>query len=326
MNPRHTDDWHRLYGESWKGAIEDDAFAHPAKFSRGLIRRIYEHMLSEDWLCPGATVLDPFGGVALLNAMESGLNWIGMELEERFVLMGNQNIQRWEAVLRARGNGHGRGYLYHGDSRYLALLLSARMAGCCAHAGGNDPHPEHIQGGTYHGVGIQGAVSSPPYSGNIKSDHTHEQRDERKRMEPPPPNSGRCGPAALTRRSPVLLTQAYVKMAAARWPRREKAGLVHTRQRHRTFGTRSGIKRTLGTCVNRRATLRRACRARRMRGVLETAISLSGILRTRLLLGTPCSQWVILGGNCAMRLSMETQRRNWEANEARPSGRQPARC
>jgi len=144
VRPEIITDWRRLYGESWKGAIEDDAFAHPAKFARGLIRRIYEHALGLGWLQPGDTVLDPFGGVALgaLHALGHGLNWIGMELEERFVLMGNRNIQRWENVLRARGNGHGRAYLYHGDSRYLGLLLGLRANGC---------------------------VSSPPYAGSLGS-------------------------------------------------------------------------------------------------------------------------------------------------------------
>lgn len=44
------DEWAGCYDDNWKGVIVEDAFAHPAKFSRGLIRRIYEHARSEGWL------------------------------------------------------------------------------------------------------------------------------------------------------------------------------------------------------------------------------------------------------------------------------------
>jgi len=33
--------WTGCYNDSWNGVIVADAFAHPAKFARGLIRRIY---------------------------------------------------------------------------------------------------------------------------------------------------------------------------------------------------------------------------------------------------------------------------------------------
>ncbi len=93
-----TTDWRNLYGESWKGLITDEAFAHPAKFSRALIAKIYQHLLDEELIQPGDTVLDPFGGVALggFNAMRLGLHWVGMELEEKFHTLGNGNIDLWE--------------------------------------------------------------------------------------------------------------------------------------------------------------------------------------------------------------------------------------
>src|SRR5688572_18886268 len=84
------DVWRGLYGESWKGLICDEAFAHPAKFSRALIRRIYDHVVSEGWAKSGDRVIDPFGGVALggFDAMRHGLNWSGCELESKFVGLG----------------------------------------------------------------------------------------------------------------------------------------------------------------------------------------------------------------------------------------------
>ena len=85
------DSWRNCYPSRWSGLIVPDAIVHPAKFSSRLIRRIYEHMAAEGWLHGGDTVVDPFGGVALgaFDAMRLGLNWIGVELETRFVDLGN---------------------------------------------------------------------------------------------------------------------------------------------------------------------------------------------------------------------------------------------
>ncbi len=84
-------DWHGLYAGRWNNEIVPESMSHPAKFSRKLIQRIYEFALEEGMLAPGDTVIDPFGGVALgaLDAMYNGLNWIGVEIEPRFVLLGN---------------------------------------------------------------------------------------------------------------------------------------------------------------------------------------------------------------------------------------------
>ena len=40
-------DWYGCYSNGWQGEITPEAFAHPAKFSRILIRRIYEHALQQ---------------------------------------------------------------------------------------------------------------------------------------------------------------------------------------------------------------------------------------------------------------------------------------
>lgn len=84
------DEWKNCYPSNWKGLIAPEAMAHPAKYSSKLIRRIYEHMLAEEWVKPGDNILDPFGGVALgaLDAMRLGLNWYGVELEAKFHELG----------------------------------------------------------------------------------------------------------------------------------------------------------------------------------------------------------------------------------------------
>jgi hypothetical protein len=119
------DVWHGLYGESWKGLICDEAFAHPAKFSRALIRRIYDHVIEEGWASKGDSVVDPFGGVALgaHDAMRHGLNWYGCELEAKFVSLGTHNIALWNERFSRMPNW-GTAKLLQGDSRKLVEVLS----------------------------------------------------------------------------------------------------------------------------------------------------------------------------------------------------------
>ncbi len=45
--------WTNCYDTSWKGLIVDEAFQHPAKFSRGLIHRIYQHAEEMGWFKAG---------------------------------------------------------------------------------------------------------------------------------------------------------------------------------------------------------------------------------------------------------------------------------
>jgi polysaccharide export outer membrane protein len=52
-----TSDWFGCYKKGWQGEIVPEVFAHPAKFSRGLIRQIYAHLLESGLLQPGDTVI-----------------------------------------------------------------------------------------------------------------------------------------------------------------------------------------------------------------------------------------------------------------------------
>lgn len=80
--------WNNCYDDSWKGLISPEAFSHPAKFSRGLIQRIYQYCLEKQYFLPGQTIIDPFGGIGLgAIATHYGLNWLGNELEPRFCQM-----------------------------------------------------------------------------------------------------------------------------------------------------------------------------------------------------------------------------------------------
>lgn len=123
-------DWYGLYKKGWQGEIVPEAFSHPAKFARGLIRRIYEYAIEQGYLKEGDTVIDPFDGVALgaLDAMFHGLHHIGVELEEKFVQLGQQNIDLWN---RRYGKGlprWGTAVLVQGDSRRLVEVLEGARA------------------------------------------------------------------------------------------------------------------------------------------------------------------------------------------------------
>lgn len=188
MTDIFQDEWFGLYKESWKGHICDDAFRHPAKFSRALIRRIYDHVIEEGWANKGDSVVDPFGGVALgaHDAMRHGLNWYGCELESRFVALGAQNIALWSERFSRMPNW-GTARLLQGDSRMLGQVL--KEAHCCVssppyvappgHGGGdwtiNDSkglYPlaygdSEGQLGAMKEGDLNLAISSPPYAGSL---------------------------------------------------------------------------------------------------------------------------------------------------------------
>lgn len=79
--------WQHCYDDSWKGLITNDAFAHPAKMARGLVRRIFDELFAMGALRKGDTVLDPFGGVGTtgIESASRGVQAYLVELEDRFV-------------------------------------------------------------------------------------------------------------------------------------------------------------------------------------------------------------------------------------------------
>jgi hypothetical protein len=124
-----TLDWYGLYSDSWQGEIVPEAFSHPAKYSRALIRKIYQHMLESGWIKPGDKVVDPFGGVGLgaYHAMQNGLVWCGCELEPKFVDLGNQNIALWNGRYSPHFAKWGSAVLIQGDSRNLVKNIQGKM-------------------------------------------------------------------------------------------------------------------------------------------------------------------------------------------------------
>ena len=122
--------WHDCYDDSWNGVLVPDAFAHPAKFAPGLISRILRHMLERGYIAPGDSIVDPFGGIAAGGywAMLLGLHWTGIELEPRFVELGQRNIAKWQHDLRGLGSRLGTARLLQGDSRRLLEVVGGGAA------------------------------------------------------------------------------------------------------------------------------------------------------------------------------------------------------
>lgn len=138
-------DWHGCYDDSWKGFIVSEAFAHPAKFARGLITRIYTHMLAEGMLKRGDSVVDPFGGIGTggIVAASCGLAWYGCELEAKFHALAQQNFAMHMHTWMQFGDPAPT--LVCGDSR----KLRANLAGVLPQAVVASP-PFHQTGVTDH--------------------------------------------------------------------------------------------------------------------------------------------------------------------------------
>lgn len=141
--------WDGCYRDAWQDLIVPEAFAHPAKYSRGLIHRIYRHLLEQGYGRPGQTICDPFAGVGLgaLDAMTYGLSWIGCELEPRFHALAEQNLELWR-----RRYGFTGGTVVQGDSRVLRQVLAGVQAGCVL---GSPPYAD-----TFHGLDVLPRVNS----------------------------------------------------------------------------------------------------------------------------------------------------------------------
>ena len=147
------EDWYGCYAGGWQAApLVPEAYAHPAKVSFTLADRIYRHMLAGGWLEPGDVVVDPFGGVGgfAFHAALYGMHWQGVELEQKFVDLGNQNLALWRDRYAPHFPNYGTARLVQGDSRRLVDVVT----------------------------GAGGVVSSPPFQGVMQNSVERSGLDE----------------------------------------------------------------------------------------------------------------------------------------------------
>lgn len=115
--------WYGCYDGGWADLIVPEAFTHPAKFARGLVYRIVRHGLERGYWKAGDTILDPFAGVGLggLACAAYGLHWVGVELEEKFIVLAQETFalhaREWELA------GKPAPVILQGDSRQLAEIV-----------------------------------------------------------------------------------------------------------------------------------------------------------------------------------------------------------
>ena len=154
-----SDTWHECYEESLKDVITPESFAHPAKMSWGLAKRIMNHL--RDYWPPVDTVFDPMAGSGVVGiaAAYAGYRAVLGELEGHFATLIHQNIAKHRAQLDALGKDTP--VMFRHDARHIPLLATA------------------------------GIVSSPPYATTIQHaqngiDHTKSRARDRR------PTRDRC--------------------------------------------------------------------------------------------------------------------------------------
>lgn len=123
-------DWHGCYDDGWKGLIVDEAFAHPAKASRALVRKIFDYMEAQGWLTPRSRVLDVFGGIGTtaIEGASRGHEVVCVELEDKFVGLARENFELHRRVWEASGDPLP--VILHGDSRKAVELVRGHFGGC----------------------------------------------------------------------------------------------------------------------------------------------------------------------------------------------------
>jgi len=115
----------------WFGCYEGDAhfkqyfepstYAHPAKISPLLADRIFKHLEKLELLKEGMTILDFMAGSGRIPLMASlrGYNSVGIELENHFVKMSNDNQKHAENKIGRKLNMT----TIQADSRKLSELF-----------------------------------------------------------------------------------------------------------------------------------------------------------------------------------------------------------
>ena len=127
-----TETWANCYEGGWNGLIVPEAYSHPAKMSRALVKRIFDELA----LPRGSLVVDPFGGIGStgIEASSRGIRSVLVELEPVFVSLAEQTFAMHRAAWEHMG--FPLPIIIQGDSRELRR----------------------------HVAGVDAVISSPPYA------------------------------------------------------------------------------------------------------------------------------------------------------------------
>jgi DNA modification methylase len=168
-------EWLGCYDSGWQKVMTRESFAHPAKFSRGLIERIFDHCLANGYLQRGDVVGDCFGGIGTggITAAYRGLAWVGCELEEKFVKMARANFalhaEHWKQL------GSPAPEIVQGDSRKFheviqcaGVVTSPPFVDSLAIVSKNGVRPPHDTAKTLeHGYGQSSGLIGSLKSGDV---------------------------------------------------------------------------------------------------------------------------------------------------------------
>jgi DNA modification methylase len=192
--------WHGCYDDSWEKLIVNEAYAHPAKFSAGLIDRIYTHGFERGWWHRGGThIVDNTVRATIQEEIDKGQFHVVtnsgyvLRLDScgRPILPSVGDSIRRDASLVADcfgGIGGGAIYAAYKGLRHVSVELEPRFVELFKrnvelHSrkwdNAGDPTPVMIQGDSREFaklVGECGAiVTSPPYAETINSMKQHDK-------------------------------------------------------------------------------------------------------------------------------------------------------
>ncbi len=113
--------WFGCYRQSYD-LWSPESYSHPAKMSIGLAFKIMEHLKELGLVSDSDTILDPMAGISTTGIVAGALGhpYIGVELEEKFVLLSLKNKDYAERKLYKPLDWQ----LIKGDSRELSSLLT----------------------------------------------------------------------------------------------------------------------------------------------------------------------------------------------------------
>ena len=179
-----VDRWFGCYSGGRGDLFLPSSNRHPAKMSVALCYRIFAHMEERGWIHKGDLILDPMCGIAttLVCGGSLGYRTAGIELEGWMLPLAEKNIER----LMAKMPQAPRPVIVQGDARHLRLAIE-RLGDCRGavtsppygmepREGGEDKHPERMEGGKWSGK-YSGAVTSPPYAHDA-SGHVSQAREQ----------------------------------------------------------------------------------------------------------------------------------------------------